>query len=80
MKPTCKETARIISSDEDLPWIQKSLLRVHLVLCKYCDHYAKQITLVREGFRNHISRKIHIDSKKLKDLENRIIQKIKHNN
>jgi len=53
--PSCKEATRLQSAalDSKLPLRQRFGLRVHLVLCKWCRRYGKQITFLRNAAHGH---------------------------
>ena len=45
---SCKEVARLIASDElvDLGWLERILVRFHLVRCHHCRRYAAQLRAI----------------------------------
>ena len=47
--PTCPEVIRILSlgMDEELPLITRLKLRVHYLMCSFCERYAKQLKYMR---------------------------------
>lgn len=49
--PDCKEVTRMVSDsmDRDLPLIQRMKMRMHLVMCKYCSRFEKQLALLRKA-------------------------------
>ena len=51
LSPSCKVAARLQSEalDHKLTRRQQLGLRIHLVLCKWCSRYGKQIAFVREA-------------------------------
>ncbi len=53
-KLTCKEASRIISDglEQDLPLIDRILVRGHLMMCKTCGYYKKQITALKDLLGN----------------------------
>jgi hypothetical protein len=55
LSPSCKEAIRLQSAalDRKLMLIEKLGLRFHLVLCKWCRTYGKQITFLRTAARKH---------------------------
>jgi len=52
---SCKAATRLQSEalDRKLPLRQRFGLRVHLMLCKWCRRYGKQITFLREVAHEH---------------------------
>ncbi len=42
---SCEKTAQLLSEtlDRELPWFQRLLLAIHLLLCKVCKESAQQI-------------------------------------
>ena len=54
----CKTAIRLQSEalDRPLTWRQRWALRVHLMLCRWCHRYGKQIGFVRESAHAHPDR------------------------
>jgi len=52
---SCKAATRLQSEalDHELPLRQRFGLRVHLMLCKWCRRYGKQITFLRKTAHDH---------------------------
>ncbi len=52
--PDCKEVTRMVSDsmDRDLPLIQRMRMRMHLLMCKYCSRFEKQLALLRKASRS----------------------------
>ncbi len=73
---SCQEVARLIASDElvDLGWLERILVRLHLVRCHHCRRYAAQLraistaALERRGFGP-------ADLQALKRLERSILER-----
>ncbi len=73
---SCKEVARLIASDElvDLGWLERILVRLHLMRCHHCRRYAAQLraistaALERGGFGP-------ADLQALKRLERSILER-----
>jgi hypothetical protein len=55
LSPSCKAATRLQSEalDRKLPLRQRFGLRVHLMLCKWCRRYGKQIAFLREAAHEH---------------------------
>ncbi len=51
--PTCPEVIRILSlgMDKELPLTTRIKLRVHYLMCSFCERYAKQLNYIREVSR-----------------------------
>lgn len=51
----CKEVSRRLSEsmDHNLPLYQRMLIWMHLLMCKYCARFRRQIVMLRELCRNH---------------------------
>jgi hypothetical protein len=45
---SCTEVARILASDQlrDASWKRRFSLRIHLLMCRHCGRYAKQLGLI----------------------------------
>jgi hypothetical protein len=55
LSPNCREAARLQSEalDHPLGLGQRIGLRIHLVLCKWCRRYGKQIGFLRSTAHRH---------------------------
>ena len=55
ISPNCKEAVRLQSEalDHQLPGLERLGLRLHLVLCKWCRRYGKQIRLLHDATHEH---------------------------
>ncbi len=55
LSPTCKEASRLQSQalDRKLSLMQRIGLRLHLLLCKWCRRYGKQIGFLHDATREH---------------------------
>src|SRR5882724_10778808 len=55
ISPNCKEAVRMQSEalDHQLPGLKRLGLRLHLVLCKWCRRYGRQIRLLRDAAHEH---------------------------
>jgi hypothetical protein len=51
--PTCPEVIRILSQgmEQDLSLFTRIKLRIHYLMCSFCDRYAKQLKYIREVSR-----------------------------
>lgn len=48
---SCKEVTRLLSEsmDHTLPFGKRLGVRLHLLMCKFCARYKKQLLLIREA-------------------------------
>jgi hypothetical protein len=53
--PTCKEMTRLLSEsmDHPLPFSTKLKMRLHFLICKWCERYGTQLLFLRQAFRRH---------------------------
>ena len=51
---TCKNVAKLLSSDEflALAWWKRAEVRMHLLLCKHCSLFARQLQQIRAVVRS----------------------------
>lgn len=51
--PTCPEVIRILSlsMDKELPLIMCIKLRIHYLMCSFCERYMRQLKYIREVAR-----------------------------
>lgn len=54
---TCKEVSRTIASDElsNAGWRQRFATSLHLLMCRYCRRYARQIDQIGEAAKDILS-------------------------
>ena len=53
----CKEISRLVSEsmDRTLPIFQRIGIRIHLLMCRYCARYEKQLRFLRRAIRVYSS-------------------------
>jgi hypothetical protein len=56
--PDCKETSRLISDslDRELPLRQRIQIKLHLLICIWCERYQRQLAFLRDAMRCSIER------------------------
>ena len=52
--PTCQQVAREIASDElaTASWRRRSAVRIHVLLCRHCRRYARQMRAIGSAVRS----------------------------
>ena len=78
----CKTASRLQSEalDRKLAFRQRFGLRIHLLLCKWCRRYGKQITLLSSAAHEHPDEMAEPISQKLSaEARDRIKQKLRTN-
>lgn len=73
---SCKEISQILASDEDLSIMRRTELRMHLLMCKHCSNYNKQLKFLKKGMQKLFQKRGSYDPEKVKKLENEILQKL----
>jgi len=55
LSPTCREASKLQSEalDHPLPPLRRMGLRLHLLICKWCRRYGRQIRFLRQGAGEH---------------------------
>jgi hypothetical protein len=55
LSPSCREATRLqsLGLDRSLTLRERLGLRIHLLLCKWCRRYGKQIRFLRDAAHNH---------------------------
>ncbi|MQA22124.1 zf-HC2 domain-containing protein [Rugamonas rivuli] len=53
LKPTCREVHRLVSEgmDRDLSFIERTRMRLHLMVCDACTRFNGQMSLLRTAMR-----------------------------
>ncbi len=76
----CKEIVRILSSQDtsanEFSFMQRAGLRLHLLMCKHCSHYATHLEMMRAGFKKLFSKIMQVDKVEVQQLEDEIIRKV----
>lgn len=73
---SCKEIAHMLASEEDLSLMKRTEVRMHLLMCKHCSNYNKQLIFLKNGIRKLFKQKTAVDDEKIKNLENEVVKKI----
>lgn len=49
----CKEVSKMVSAslDRTLPFHQRAMIRIHLLMCKYCARLKDQLVIIRDACR-----------------------------
>lgn len=52
---SCKQAARLVSDglDREMPFWRRMGLRLHVIMCRGCSRYARQITALNGLITNH---------------------------
>ena len=55
LSPNCREASRLQSDalEQPLPFPKRFGLRLHLLLCKWCRRYGRQIRFLRQAVHEH---------------------------
>ena len=80
LSPTCKEASRLQSQalERKLSLMQRFGLRIHLLLCKWCRRYGKQIGFLHDAAREHPGQFSRPDAHTLsQDARERIKQRLR---
>lgn len=50
----CEEVSRLVSSsmEQELPWAERTAIRVHMWYCGACRRFKRQANLMREALRH----------------------------
>ena len=54
LKPTCKEVHRLTSEgmDRELSLVERTRMRMHLLVCTACRNFTDQMALLRRAMQN----------------------------
>jgi len=80
LSPNCREAARLQSEalDHKLPFRKRLGLRIHLMICKWCCRYGKQVRFLRDAAREHPGKVSEPAPEKLSDeARERIKQRLR---
>jgi hypothetical protein len=53
LKPTCREVHRLVSEgmDRDLSMVERTRMRLHLMVCGACTRFNGQMSFLRQAMR-----------------------------
>jgi len=73
----CSEISRLVSDsmDRKLSFYQRLGIRIHLMMCRYCARYRKQLFFLRKTIRFHSA--MAVDEKPSTDLSDESRNRIK---
>ena len=76
---TCKEIAQLVSDalDRELPWYQRLMVHFHLLYCKACRRYRRQIRFLREAMQRYEATLASLDASALPALDPAARERIK---
>lgn len=69
LSPSCRQASRLQSAalDHRLQILQRIGLRIHLLLCKWCRRYGRQIRFLRDAAHEHPDELLEPSRQKLSD-------------
>ncbi len=74
---TCREVTEICASDKKLVGSEKLKFKLHLLICRACSSYAKQIEILKKALKSR-SEKIEAEEEEhIRRLEEITIEKLK---
>lgn len=61
---SCKEVTQLVSEslDRDLRVYQRMSMRMHLLMCKFCSRYRKQLFILHDALRLHCEHDKELDA------------------
>lgn len=75
---SCKDVVKIISTEDRPTWRRRLSVRFHLLICHHCSRYARHLEILKTGFNSLFrSRLKSVDPKKIKEIEDRVVAKLK---
>lgn len=79
MMMRCKEVSHLVASGEadDLGFMKRLELRLHLMMCRHCANYARQIRALGDGVRR-LAASQDPPPEELRHLEDRICDHLSH--
>ena len=73
----CREVTGLVASDElaDASWGRRLVVRMHLLMCRHCRRYARQLHAIGAYARRHWGPQAE-DPETLRRLESRLLSAI----
>lgn len=70
---SCKEIAKLLSPNQKISLWGKIEIRMHMLICKMCRDYQKQIGYLKKKYTENFNQKVELNAEKIKSLEDKII-------
>jgi hypothetical protein len=70
---SCKDVSKKVSAsmDRTLPFYQRMFIRIHLMMCKYCSRFRRQLMILRKMSRIEIIFPKDVDQSMVLSMEAR---------
>lgn len=72
----CKDIVKMLSSGEDLPFMKRMELKMHLTMCVHCSKYARHLRIMKASFEKLFRIKTRVDPSEVGSLERDIVEKV----
>lgn len=73
----CKEIVRILNAQEEMSWVRRAELKMHLLMCKHCSNYASHLRMMKDGFRKLFAKLAKFNPEDIQRLEEESLRKIR---
>ncbi len=74
----CKDFVKIVSVEEPRAWRRRLELRLHMMMCRHCRNFARQMEMLRSGVKSIFhSESSDAETAKIKEMEDRIVDQLK---
>lgn len=78
---TCRQVVRILGSDEPLTLRKRIELRLHLMMCKHCSCFYRQLRMIKEAVSVLLGRKTSsLDPDIVREIEASVLVELKKKN
>lgn len=77
----CKHTSQLVSRslDKKLTFRERLAVKMHLMMCKYCRRFEKQLHAIRKGLKTLAEQVEHDETIQMPpEVKSRIAERIKH--
>jgi predicted anti-sigma-YlaC factor YlaD len=73
---TCREITTALSEDRPLGWRGRLEMRLHLLMCRACGAFARQLVVLKESLAALMRRKDVLSEEESRLLEEEILRKL----
>jgi len=75
---SCREATRLMAEEASLNWLSSVKLKMRVMICPLCKNFQDQMIELKSQIKKNLKRDLSQDEKdKIKNMENKIIAKIK---
>lgn len=77
---SCRAVVEILSSQQELSFMKKMELKLHLLMCRHCGSYFSQLKVLNSQLKKFFGEVSKTDTKRVEKIENTVLEDLKNTN